>query len=241
MSTLMRDSITRNRAIGQHEVFEDFDWYVTAHGFTTTINNSGTVAVGTTTNTNGVATITTGVTQTNYAYANFTTNPFLFAAGKELLFETRIACAEAATNVSNVIVGVMNAVASGAMVDATGPKTSGTFAVVWKKAGDASLLWRCTSSLSTTQTTNVSTAVSAASATVFQRITISVKPLNSTQQTVAYCIDGVPLVDGTTGKPFTQTMAFASAAAMMPFVGVVAGSANAEVVICDYIYCGQTR
>jgi len=188
----------------------------------------------------GLVTLTTGNTDNDECYLHATQECFLFAAGRPIIFETRLKYTEANTDDANVCCGLMDAVGANSILDnGGGPAASYSGAVFFKV--DGGTLWNCETSIGGTQTgtTLLSSANSldgankTAGGGVFQVLRIEVDPTSATSAAVSFYIDG-SLVKET-------TLTYTGATEMKPFVGVKAGGANAEVVTVDYIAAYQGR
>ncbi len=55
-----------------------------------------------------------------------------------------------------------------------------------------------------------------------------------------YSIDGVQLRDANC-VPIKHDLVYTNGVVMSPFVGCKTGGANAEVLLCDYVYAAQKR
>ncbi len=212
------------------EMFNDFDWFVTAHQWTSLAADSGTsVAVGTTPG--GVAVLTTGATDNNEA-ALYTTNAvFLLAANKNTYGEFRAQYAEAATNAANVFLGYASSPGANLLVDdGAGPRTSGTIIGFYKVDGDTK--WVCYTRSNSVVYTNTSTNTAGGSA--YQTFGIEIVELLGTTCTVVFKIDGQLLRDSSTGQVIRHNILVASASAMALVAYVKAGGATSEVLNVDY-------
>lgn len=229
-----------NVAHHSHTIFDDFNHYVASDQFTAVASNGGGVTVADAVG--GIATIDpsgTTVADNDETYLPTTTECFKFAQDKPLYFETRIQFTEAATSAANVMVGVKDAVAANTILDnGAGPAASYSGAVIYKVDGETK--WRFETSISTTQTTsNASTTTAGGSS--YQRLSILVKSYNATQLEAIPFVDGVQLIDGTTGDPISHLITFSGATEMDAFVGLKQGSTTEESLLCDYILCSQKR
>lgn len=84
----------------------------------------------------GVYNLVTAAAQDDYSGIRTTAKPWLFAAGKELWLEARFKVAEAATNKSAWIFGLVDTVTTGGLqTGASGPLASYDGAVIWKDEG----------------------------------------------------------------------------------------------------------
>jgi hypothetical protein len=214
-----------------HGFFDDFYEFVTGDLWTrvTSIDGSATVldAAG-----GKIALVTAADTAGNEeVYLRSNKESFKFAADKPLLFEALVDFTESSTNQANVIAGLMDAVAAGALQDdGAGPKTSYSGAVFYKVDGET--VWRCQSSIGATQTTT-ETEVTAGGSTA-QRLTIEFQPLTSTAGEVRFFID-----DELVAK---HSITFTSATEMHVVLGAKDGdTGDEETLNVDYATCYQLR
>lgn len=146
------------------------------------------------------------------------------AANKSLVFEARVKLTEAATNASNIIVGVSSDIASTALgADGAGPPASYSGALFFKVDGGS--VWQAETSNGSTQTTATSAAAFTSGANT--DLKIQVDPGDDTTAVVSFFVNGTRVA--------MQNLALASLAAMAPIVGVKAGGASAETLIVDFV------
>lgn len=168
------------------------------------------------------------------SYCGTTNEPFLFAAGKNLYFETRLKLGAADSDGANVLVGVVSgANAVNTILDnGGGPPASYSGITVFKVDGGSA--WQAEASIAGTQTTITLTAPGAPG-TSYQRIGIEFIPTSASVATVNIYIDGV-LVGSTAAFTFT------SATEMSAFVGVKNGGTSVNTTLhVDYVHCRQAR
>lgn len=168
------------------------------------------------------------------SYAGTTNEPFLFANGKPIWFEAKVALKAADTDGANVLVGLVSAAnAANTILDnGGGPPASYSGAVFYKVDGGSA--WAAECSIAGTQTNPTLTAPGAPGVT-YQRLAIEFIPTSSTLATVNFYIDGV-LVGSTAA--FTYT----SATEMSAFVGVKNGGTTVNTTLyVDYINVAQVR
>ena len=200
----------------------------------------------------GQCTLTSGTVDNNEVYLHTTKELFLFANNKPCEVMIRLAFAEGATNVSNVAMGFMDAVAAQALVDnGAGPKVSGTHALFFKEDGQT--LWSVQTSLGTLQTTTQLTTANsldriaktaAGGASTFRDYRILVQPTSSTRADASFFIQEGGATGDSAAKEvlvFKQEFVYTSAVEMDVFVGLKAGSSTDEVVTVDYIAARQLR
>lgn len=168
------------------------------------------------------------------SYCGTTNEPFLFANGKPLYFETRVKLGAADSDGANVGVGLLSAAnAANSLLDnGGGPPASYSGIMVFKVDGGSA--WQAEASIAGTQTAIALTAPGAPG-TSYQRIGIEFIPTSSTVATVNIYIDGVLV--GTTAA-FTYT----SATEMSAFVGVKNGGTSVNTTLhVDYVLVSQVR
>lgn len=234
---LPRSFLNRQVMLLEH----DFTHYTTAtDGFSSVISDSGTVAVGDAAGGKLVVTPSDGsVADNDEAYIKSTNELFLFANNKPQVCETILQFTEINTDDANVMFGFMNAVAANSIVDdGAGPQASFSGAVIYKV--DGGTVWKCASSIGTSNT--ISTTTSTAGGSLYQRLRIECTCSNSVVE-VNYFIDQLnqlasattsiapqPLIDSTTLKPIKHTFSVTSATEMNVFAGVKNGGANLETL-----------
>jgi hypothetical protein len=230
-----------------HAGFDDFDWYISPHLWTSSV---GTAVVGSLRN--GVLAVAPAAATDNLeCYVNTTASPFTIVANKPLMVEYGFQYSEAATSAANIAVGFMNAVATAALIDnGGGPKASFSGAVIYKI--DGGTVWRCRSSVGTTNNDSITSLTAGGSAYV--RLRIEIRPVSATIAEVTYWFNNYPsdgsaitsntlgqMLDATTGKPIKHSLTYTSAAAMQIVTLVKNGSANVETLNLDYITWAQSR
>lgn len=211
-------------------------WFVTVHNLTSLVADAGTT-IAVSDGVRGTIALTTGATDNNEVALRTTTEIFLFAANKPLIYEARIQFTEANVDDANVAVGFADAVGANLLVDdGAGPKTTYSGAMIFKIDGDTT--WRAGSSKSTTQTNTDS--LTAAGDASYQVLRLEIWPINTTDLEVAFFVDGVQLKDSNS-KPIKHTVVYTSATEMHAFAYVKAGGANSEVLNVDYMAAYQKR
>ena len=149
---------------------------------------------------------------------------WLFDADRPLWFEARVSCAEAGTDAANLIVGLSDTVALGAMLDAgAGPMASYDGAVFFKVDGGA--VWQFETSNAGTQVTNTSVGTYAAS--TFYRVGFTYNPSGGTTGVIT------PYLDGAAGT--AQNITLSGLQEMQVILGIQTGSINEEILKVDYV------
>lgn len=226
------DAIKNRRTINW---IDHFDWYVTAHRWTSTLTDSGTATVNVTTNGAGIALAMSDgtVADNDEAYLSLTNKTIVPTANKSFVVEATVQFTEANTDDANIIFGISSSIGANALVDdGAGPPSNYTGLVFFKTDGDT--VWQCESSVGTTQTTTRLTAETSfdkiaktAGGATDQRLRIEYVPYSSTKATVSFIIDGVTVAQ--------HDWTYTSAAACGIIVGGKNGGANLETLNVRYV------
>lgn len=218
-----------------YSIFDDFDWFVTAHRWTSVVADGGSIAVNNATG--GTITLTNDTAADNdeiYVYS--TSAPFLLAANKPFYGEGRIQFSESNTDDANVAFGFASSVGANLIVDdGAGMRTSGSILAIYKVDGGTA--WKCLTRSNGVVYDNTSSKTAGGSS--YQTLAIEVVETTSTYATVVFKCDGEFLKDATTGQVIRHNIAVASAAQMALFVGQKNGSANNEATTIDYLGASQ--
>lgn len=220
------------------QLFDDFWWYVTAHLWTSTLSDSGTIAVGNTAN--GVALLTPSdgsVADNDEAYLGQTAAAFLLAANRGLCGDFLVQFTEANTNAANVAVGFASSIGANLIVDdGGGMRTSGTILAIYKVDGET--VWRCVSRNGSSATVSQSTTTAGGSD--YQHLSIQVVDWTPTTAEVVFLCNDLYLRDSN-NIVIRHTIALSGASQMGAFAGVKNGSTSLETLNVDYIGAAQTR
>jgi len=224
----------------QVTIFDDFTWYVTAHGWATVASDSGTVSAGDAAN--GILAIVPSdgtVADNDESYVKYANEVFKVAAGRTIYAEALVQFTEANTNTANVAFGLQNAVGANSIVDdGAGLKVSGDTFAIYKV--DGSTVWKCVSCVNGNST--VSTSLTTAGGTAYQRLSIEIRSVDATSIEITFFVDQLPLLDSLTHRPIKHTALIASATEMQLFAGQKNGAITAvETLYVDYIAAFQTR
>lgn len=224
----------------QFGFFDDFEWYITAHRWTTTVSDSGTVAQGDAAN--GIVTLTPSdgsVGDNDEAYLKSATECFKAVAGRTIQGEARIKFVEINTDDANVGFFFQNAIGADSIIDSgAGLKVSGDTFGIYKV--DGGTVWKCVSVVNG-GTALVSTSTKTAGGTDYQTLSIRIADVDGTSCEVTFFVDGAALLDSTFRRPIKHTFAMASATEMQVGVGVKNGDTNLETLLVDYITAYQNR
>jgi len=222
------DSLKYRRTFG---FMDDFDAYSSGGRWTSVLNNSGTATVGDVTG--GVLSLTASggsPALNDESYLRSTNAIFLFNANKPIVFEAAIQFTEANVNNANIIVGLMNGVAAGALVNGSaGPKTSYSGMTFFKQGGTN--VWSCQTSLGSSQATLATPT--AAGGSSFHTLTGQWQPINTTQAEGRFFIDGLLVAN--------QLFTFTGGVQMQLMAGVKNGSSSKETLLLDYLAGYQLR
>lgn len=221
--------------------FDDFEWMVTAHRWTSVLTDSGTATVGDAAN--GILALVPSdgtVADNDEAYLRTTAELFLFAANKPIFAEARLQFTEANTDDANVMFGFASATAANHLQDnGAGPLASYSGAVFFKVDGGTN--WNVEKSIGATQVTAELTATNsltkaaiAAGGASYQTLRIEVEPHGGGSMDVTFFVDGVCVYK-------IKDTTYASATEMHLMAGVKNGDTNLETLNIDYIEYGLLR
>jgi len=225
----------------QNQIWDDFQWYVTAHLWADTLTGAGspTNAVGN--GAGGILVQTTGTTAQDSNIVSTKNKIFAFANNKPAYFECNYQYAEANTNTAGLAFGFCSAPAATVplpdSVANVAVAASWSGALIYKRSGE--LFWRCVCSNGTTlieTLTNVATGGAAAAT-----FGIEFKPYSSTNAHVIYTFNGAIMRDSN-GVPIKHEFVYTGSAALTAMVEIkyVSGGVT-EVGSLDYVYAGQLR
>ena len=231
----LRDELKLRRAFG---FFDDFEWLISPHRWTNLAADVGTTAFAEGDRESGRLSGATGATDNNEIDIRTTTEPFLVAANRQLIFEARIQYTEANTDDANVMVGFMSALAADSLVDnGGGVRTTGNSFVIYKI--DGGTVWRASSRNGTEVEDTVS--VQTAGGTAYQVLTVLIDDWDAgTTARASYYLDGQPLTDSNNNE-IVHTIAIASSTEMNAGAYIKAGGATTETLLIDYIAAYQSR
>ncbi len=230
-----------HKARHTHGFFDDFDHVVTADRWTLVTTTDGTITVGDAVG-GHLAILTAGVTADNETgLAVSTAELFIFAAGKPVEFEAFVQYTEDDTDKANMFVGLSSVVTAAIMQDdGAGPPATYDGVCFFKVDGGTN--WQVETSFAGTQTTTDLTAansldglVQTAGGAAFQRLKAEINPKTSTKMDVVFSINDIVVakhMDITMTTP--ELMHFAMG-------GKDGAVAKEETLVCDYVYCYQTR
>lgn len=227
------------RDADQYGFYDDFEWFVTAHRFTSVITDLGSASVGD--SAGGILALVASdgaVADNDETYIRSTAEIFKFGVERVIFGECRLQYTEANTDDANVFFGFADAIAADTLVDnGAGMKASFSGACIYKV--DGGTVWRVVTSNGATQT--ISTSTRTAGGASYQTLRIVMKEVDGTNMEVTFYVDNLPLVDATSRRPIKHNVAIASATEMHVGAGVKNGFTNLETLNIDYIAAYQTR
>jgi hypothetical protein len=228
------------RCIDTYNVFYDMTNDQADTELIDTVTDAGTVVMGD--GPCGIATFLPGdgtVTDNDEAYLATPNETFLFAQNCYLYGRCRLKFTETAAGVYNAGFFFMNAVGANSIIDdGGGLKVSGSTVGIYKT--DGSSVWKCVSANNGTST--VSTSSAGAVGATWYILEIFCEEQSPTAITFVFAVDGVKLLDSSTGLPIRHTVTFASATEMQMAVGAKLGAiTNNDPLLVDYMYGSQLR
>lgn len=219
-------------------VFDDFDWYISPHRWTSVLTDSGTATIGVGTSALALACSDGTVADNDEAYVGTTNAVFKPQAGQPFYAEGYVQFTEANTDDANVAFGLASSVGANLIVDdGAGLRTSGGVIALYKVDGET--VWRFVTRNGTAVTTSQSTTTAGGSS--YQRLSIEVLDVIGQVATIVPLVDGLHLRDATNPQQIIRhKLDLTSIAAMSLFAGAKNGGSNMETLNVDYL-CGVTR
>lgn len=216
------DFVDQDRTIVDED---NFLWYVSAHRWTATLTDTGTVTP-LTTHGGGVALTPSdaSVADNDEVYLGGTTKNIVPTNLKPIVFQTVLQFTEANVDDANVIAGLSSTSAADALLDnGGGPPASYSGLVFFKIDGGNN--WWVEASVGGTQTTVELNATNSldkiahtAGGSAKQTLRIEFHPITSTQAKVIWFIDGNPV--------YATLWTYTSVVAMAPIWGLKNGAAT---------------
>lgn len=220
-------------------VFDDFDWYVTAHRWTSLAVDGGS-SVSVSDARAGIVALVTGATNENEAAVRTTTEIFLPTADRPMYGIGCLQFTDVNTDDGNVFFGFMSALAADSLVDAgAGVRTSGSVFGIYKV--DGGTVWRAHARNGSTATDSIS--VTTAGGASYQTLEVIVEEETTLRCTVTYKVDGAYLRDSTTQNVIEHKVLYASLTEMNFGVYAKTGDATPSslTVNVDWLGAGQVR
>jgi len=221
--------------------FDDFEWYLSPHLWTSFFTGTGGAGVALAAGAGqfgGVVALTTGATLNNEAAIGTSSAPFIPGAKEPLLFEALLQYSEAASNKANVFAGLSDGVnLTGQMQPANaGVKASFNGFGIYK-VGNTNV-WACVTSKGASQ--QITQSTTSAGGAAQQSLRIEISEIDSQNAEVAFFVNSQQLCDAS-GRPIKHIVNYTSFANLLAGVYVAAGSATSEVVNVDYVAAYQQR
>ena len=221
--------------------FDDFEWFLSPHLWTSFATGAGGASVAMASGAallGGAVLLTTGATANNEAAIGTTAAPFIPASRQPLLCEALLQYNEAAVNKANLFVGFSDSVnATGQMQGASaGVKTSFNGFGLYKQGNTN--VWGCVSSKGATQTMTPSQTIAGGAAQQSLRIEINEIDLQNAE--VTFFVNSQQLVD-VANRPIKHIVNYTAFPNLQVGVYVNAGAAASEVVAVDYVAAYQQR
>lgn len=164
---------------------------------------------------------------------------FKMLNNQPILVETRLQFTEANTDDANVAFGLSSSVSANCIVDdGAGLLTNFNGAAIYKV--DGGTVWKCVSSISTTQT--ISTSTTTAGGASDQILRLEFQPVAGSICEVSFFVNDKQLIDSTTLRPIKHRVDYTtSPLTMYLFAGVKNGGTNAETLNLRYAGGAQLR
>jgi hypothetical protein len=217
-------------------IYDDFQWYVTAHLWTAAVAANGTVTNPAT----GGHDIRLFSTTDNDAAVLATTNEmFKFVAGKEMQCEGEVRVAPPNTNANSFAFGWADALAATTVADTTGAITATDACVLHVTNG--SLLWRFHTEINGATEASVSDTPYVASTS--QVLRIELKPAKFAGSD---CLEARPFIDGvqlktSAGAKIMHRIVLGTATDL-DFGWCYKGHhADDGILLSDYVFASQVR
>jgi hypothetical protein len=221
--------------------FDDFEWFLSPHLWTSFATGSGGASVALASGAalfGGVVVLTTGATLNNEAAIGTTSAPFIPGGKEPLLFEALLQYNEASTNKANLFAGFSDG------VNLTGQMQAGNAGVKANfngfgiyKVGNTNV-WACVTSKGTAQTITQSQTVAGGAAQ--QSLRVEVNEIDGQNAEVTFFVNSQQLLD-VNNRPIKHVVNYTSFANLLAGVYVAAGAAASEVVNVDYVAAYQQR
>ncbi len=218
--------------------FDDFEWYLSPHRWTSLAADAGASVAAGASSTGGAVLLTTGAVDNNECAVATTQRPYRPADDKPILFEARLQYTEAAINAANLFAGLADVLGSADLLqdNGNGPRASFHGTGLFKVDGDS--VWRCVSARGAVQTITVGTTP--AGGTAPQTLRVEIQPLDAINAEVTFYVDDAAVRD-VNGQPVKHSVSLAAFPAIQAGVYAKAGSAASEIVSVDYIAAYQLR
>lgn len=235
MGTKILENPTRYFSREEVSIYDDFQWFVTAHLWTSAVAGTGTVTNPAT----AEHVIRILATADNDAGVLATTNEmFKFVAGKAMACEGHVHIAGPASDVTlcSAAFGWADNLAATTLADTTAAVTATDACLIYKITG--SDLWRFHTEINGVATATTSSTASSVSTN--QVLRIEVQPRSSTVLEARPFVDGVQLKTSQ-GIPIKHDITLGTATDL-DFGWVFKGHhADDAILLSDYVYAAQHR
>lgn len=221
----------------QFKLWDDFSYYTSGELWTNLAVDGGVTAFAESDAVSGVIQGATGATDNNEIGIFTTVEQFLLSADRPIYGCALLQYTEANTDDANVAVGFANAAGANLLSDdGAGDNINSSGILIFKV--DGGTVWRCACENNGTIVETESTRT--AGGATYQLLEIFGSPVDGTNYSFTYFVDGVELRD-TNNRPIQHTLAYASATEMDFGAYVKAGSANSETLNIDFLGAVQLR
>ncbi len=221
------DQLKHRRTFG---FFDDFDIYASGGRWTSVLGSAGAASAGD--SPQGILNIVPSggsPALNDECYMRSTNAVFQFAANQPIVFEALVQFSEANVNKANILVGLMDSVAAGALVNGSGGPKSSSSALVFYKTGGTNV-WACQTVCSGAHSLTTTAPAGGAN---YQTLTGQWQPITDTQAEGRFFIDGLLVAK--------QLFPYSGAVPMQLCAGVKNGSASMESLNVDYLAGYQLR
>ncbi|MFN8858489.1 MAG: hypothetical protein ACK50P_23170 [Planctomycetaceae bacterium] len=218
--------------------FDDFEWYLSPHRWTSLAADAGTAVGAGPSAAGGAVVLATSAVDNSECALGPTTRPLRPADDRPLMLECRLQYAEAAVSAANVFVGVADSLASADLLldNGQGPRPGLHGVGLYKVDGEST--WRVISVRGGTPLISVSTTSAGGPAP--QTLRLEIQPLDASVAEVTFHLDDSQVRDAT-GLPVKHLFPLAGCPPLQAGVYLKAGSAASESLSVDYIALYQLR
>jgi hypothetical protein len=215
-------------------IFDEFDWFVTAHRWTSAVAGTGTV-----TKADGGTNIRLFSTADNDAAVLATTTEcFKFTAGKSMCAEAQVTFTDPNTDDASVGFGWADALAATTLADTTGAVAATDACLIFKVNG--SNVWGFHTEINGVAQTSVSDTPAGGGLNQTLRIEVQPRGQGSSVLEATPLVNGVPLKTAA-GAPIVHTITLGTATDM-DFGWILKGHhADDCILLSDYVFARQVR
>jgi hypothetical protein len=220
------------------ELFDDFNYFVNADLWTVLVSDGTTTAAHEGDGSRSRFKLYTDTTDNNECDIATTNELFKFLTLKPIYVAGLIQYAEGNTDDANVAFGLADALGADLIADdggAVGIANEG--ALIYKK--DGATVWSFCTEMDTVNTASTSTTTAGGSSA--QLLAIDILWLSATVFQARPFVDGVQLIDSTSGDPICHNVTLGTATDMDFGVYLKTGRTGAETLYVDWLYACQAR